>query len=233
MTSDKTAFPKTDFEKNPASDTTGPGQGSGAATDWRQVRYPVMEHFYTIQGEGVHTGQAAYFIRLGGCDVGCWWCDVKESWDETIHPHIASGELVRSAADSGAPFAVITGGEPLLHDLTALTEGLHEAGLRVHLETSGSSPMSGAIDWVTLSPKRFKEPLEDVFPLVDELKVVVLTCKDLHYAEKNAAKCPAESKKMLQPEWDTPASIPLIVDYVKQHPEWTISLQTHKFLNVP
>ena len=192
-----------------------------------------MEHFYTIQGEGVHTGQAAYFIRLAGCDVGCWWCDVKESWDASRHPAIRTVELVTAAAESGAGFVVITGGEPLLHDLEPLTTGLHEAGLSIHLETSGSSPMSGDIDWVTLSPKRFKEPMEDVYPRVDELKVVVLKNKDLQYAEKNAEKCPAGARKLLQPEWDTPESIPLIVDYVKKHPEWAISLQTHKFLGVP
>jgi len=207
--------------------------GEAAVIDWKKTDYPVMEHFYTIQGEGVHTGRPAYFIRLAGCDVGCWWCDVKESWDESQHPVIPAAELVRAAAHSGAAFAVITGGEPLLHDLAPLCTGLHEAGMRIHLETSGSSPMSGEIDWVTLSPKRFKEPLEEVFSLADELKVVVLTRKDLIYAEKNAAKCPSRTRKMLQPEWDTPESIPLIVDYVKKHQEWTISLQTHKFLNVP
>ncbi len=201
--------------------------------DRTRTRYPVMEHFYTIQGEGVHTGQAAYFIRLAGCDVGCWWCDVKESWDASQHPQIATTELVSAARESGAEFVVITGGEPLLHDLEALTAGLHEAGLRIHIETSGSSPLSGDIDWITLSPKRFKEPLEEIFPLVDELKVVVLTRKDLQYAEENAKKCPEGTRLMLQPEWDTPESIPLIVDYVKRHPGWTISLQTHKFLNVP
>ncbi len=221
---------------SPASVPPGRAQRGGRSKQqphWKETDYPVMEHFYTIQGEGVHTGQAAYFIRLAGCDVGCWWCDVKESWDESIHPRIATEELVRAAADSGAAFAVITGGEPLLHDLTALCEGLHEAGLCIHLETSGSSPMSGDIDWVTLSPKRFKEPLDQIFPLVDELKVVVLTRKDLQYAEKNAARCPDGTRKMLQPEWDTPESIPLIVEHVKAHPVWTISLQTHKYLNVP
>ena len=201
--------------------------------NWRDTRYPVMEHFYTIQGEGVYTGKAAYFIRLAGCDVGCWWCDVKESWDASKHPELKAGELVRAAAASGAGFAVITGGEPLLHDLRDLCAGLHEAGLRIHLETSGSSPLLGDIDWVTLSPKRFKEPLDEIFEITDELKVIVLTPKDLKYAEKNAAKCPETTRKLLQPEWDTPESIPLIVDYVKKHPEWGISLQMHKFLNVP
>ncbi|MEX0681306.1 MAG: 7-carboxy-7-deazaguanine synthase QueE [Balneolales bacterium] len=200
---------------------------------WTKTAYPVMEHFYTIQGEGVHTGQAAYFIRLAGCDVGCWWCDVKESWEASEHPVIPATALVRAAKDSGAGFVVLTGGEPLLHDLRPLTAGLHEAGLQIHLETSGSSPLQGEVDWVTLSPKRFKEPLEEIFPLADELKVVVLTKKDLHWAEKNAGKCRNETRKLLQPEWDTPGSIPLIVQYVKGHPEWRISLQTHKFLNVP
>ena len=192
-----------------------------------------MEHFYTIQGEGVYAGQAAYFIRLAGCDVGCWWCDVKESWDETGHPRVATRELVRAASESGAAFAVITGGEPLLHNLSALCFGLHEAGLRTHLETSGSSPLSGDFDWITLSPKRFKEPLDEIYPLANELKIVVLTRKDLQWAEKNAAKCPGNVIKLLQPEWDSPKSIPLIVEYVKGHPDWVISLQTHKYLNVP
>ncbi|MDG5767187.1 7-carboxy-7-deazaguanine synthase QueE [Balneolales bacterium ANBcel1] len=206
---------------------------TAASADWTRTRYPVMEHFYTIQGEGAHSGRPAYFIRLAGCDVGCWWCDVKESWDASGHPEVATTQLVAAARDSGADIAVITGGEPLMHNLEALTTGLHEAGMSIHLETSGSSPPTGSIDWFTLSPKRFKEPLDEVFPLVDELKVVVLTRKDLTYAEKNAARCPATARKMLQPEWDTPESIPLIVDYVKRHPDWAVSLQVHKFLNVP
>jgi len=225
---------KTNDKRHDAAAAAATATAAAAATaDWMQTSYPVMEHFFTIQGEGVHTGQAAYFIRLAGCDVGCWWCDVKESWDASRHPRVDTAELVNAARESGAYFVVVTGGEPLLHDLSALTAGLHEAGLRVHIETSGSSPVSGDFDWFTLSPKRFKEPLEEVFPLVNELKVVVLTRKDLQYAEKNAALCPPDSCKMLQPEWDTPESIPLIVDYVKRHPEWTISLQAHKFLNVP
>lgn len=197
------------------------------------IEYPVMEHFYTIQGEGAHTGRAAYFIRTGGCDVQCWWCDVKDSWDESKHPRIKVAELVNHVNESGAPIAVITGGEPLLHNLDALTISLKNEGIRTHIETSGSSPLSGNFDWITLSPKRFKKPLDEVFPYVDELKVVVLTKKDLAWAEENAAKCPDSTKLLLQPEWDTPGSIPLIVEYVKEHPEWGISLQTHKFLNVP
>lgn len=195
--------------------------------------YPVMEHFYTIQGEGYHTGTAAYFIRTAGCDVQCWWCDVKDSWDENKHPKISVNTLTESARRSGANMAVITGGEPLLHNLQALTESLKLAGLDVHIETSGSSPISGHLDWITLSPKRFKKPLDEVFPYVDELKVIVLTNKDLEWAEANAEKCPDNTHLILQPEWDTPSSIPLIVDYVKKNPQWQVGLQTHKFMDVP
>ncbi len=197
------------------------------------AEYPLMEDFYTIQGEGAHTGKPAYFIRLAGCDVKCWWCDVKDSWDESKHPKASVGEIVKRADESGAEFTVITGGEPLLHDLEALTIRLKQKGLDVHIETSGSSPLSGHLDWITLSPKRFKKPLDEVFPYVDELKVVVLKNKDIDWAEENAEKCPDSVKLLLQPEWDTPSSIPLIVDYVKKNPKWGISLQTHKFINVP
>ena len=195
--------------------------------------YPLMEDFYTIQGEGAHSGKAAYFIRLAGCDVGCWWCDVKESWDEEKHPRIACSDIVKRARTSGAPIAVITGGEPLLHNLDQLTSELKEAGLNVHIETSGSSPLSGSFDWITLSPKRFKKPLEAIYPYADELKVVVLTNKDLQWAEENAEKCPEKTLLLLQPEWETPKSVDLIVEYVKKNPKWGISLQAHKFMNVP
>lgn len=196
------------------------------------LSYPVMEEFYSIQGEGVHTGRAAWFIRLAGCDVQCWWCDVKESWDADKHPRLPLDEMILRARESGAPMAVITGGEPLIHDLDPLTLRLREAGIRTHLETSGSSPFSGHWDWVTLSPKRFKKPLDEVFPHVDELKVVVLRKKDLEWAELNAAKCSESTRLLLQPEWETPSSMGLIVEYVKQNPRWEISLQTHKFLGV-
>ena len=201
--------------------------------EWLDVEYPVMEHFYTIQGEGVHTGRAAYFIRTAGCDVGCWWCDVKDSWEEANHPKMKVSELVEAVKASGTEIAVITGGEPLLHNLEALTQAIQSIGVKTHIETSGSSPFSGSFDWVTLSPKRFKKPLDEIFPQVDELKVVVLTNKDLAWAEENAAKCAPNTRLLLQPEWDSPKSIPLIVEYVKEHPKWGISLQTHKFLNVP
>jgi 7-carboxy-7-deazaguanine synthase len=197
------------------------------------VEYPLMEDFYTIQGEGAHTGRAAYFIRFAGCDVQCWWCDVKDSWDESKHPKIKTGEIVQRAVESGTGLAVITGGEPLLHNLEPVTIRLREEGFKVHIETSGSSPLSGHLDWITLSPKRFKKPLDEVFPYVDELKVVVLKNKDLEWAEENAAKCPPNTTLLLQPEWETPSSIKLIVEYVKINPKWGISLQTHKFINVP
>ena len=214
-------FSPTDIEEKPLE-----------AQEYDEVEYPLMEDFYTIQGEGVHTGKAAYFIRTGGCDVNCWWCDVKESWDEENHPKVKVSDIVERARKSGAPMAVITGGEPLLHDLDPLTRRLKEEGLDVHIETSGSSPLSGYLDWVTLSPKRFKEPLEDVYPFVDELKVVVLNTRDIEWAEENAAKCPDKTRLLLQPEWGTPSSMDLIVEYVKEHPQWSISLQTHKFLGV-
>ena len=203
-----------------------------ALTDPDRVEYPLMEDFYTIQGEGVHAGRPAYFIRTAGCDVGCWWCDVKESWDEDKHPRVATGEIVRRAGESGAPIAVITGGEPLLHDLEPLTLRLREEGLKVHIETSGSSPLSGHLDWVTFSPKRFKKPLEEIYPYVDELKVVVVNNKDIEWAEANAHKCPDDARLLLQPEWETPSSMELIVPYVKANPHWEISLQTHKFMGV-
>jgi len=205
----------------------------GEISELDAVEYPIVEDFYTIQGEGAHTGRPAYFIRTAGCDVNCWWCDVKESWDEEKHPNMKTGDIVQRAVDSKAEFAVITGGEPLLHNLEALSVRLKQEAIEVHIETSGSSPLSGHLDWVTLSPKRFKKPLDENFPYVDELKVVVLKNKDIEWAEKNAEKCPPSTRLLLQPEWETPSSIELIVDYVKKNPQWGISLQTHKFINVP
>lgn len=195
---------------------------------------PVMEHFYTLQGEGVHQGKAAYFIRLGGCDVGCVWCDVKESWDAEKHPLFSVENLVETVKATPAQIVVITGGEPLLHDLTNLTHALHQAGLRVHIETSGSSPLSGELDWITLSPKKFKAPLPEVLPHASELKVVVFNKSDFAWAEQWAAQVSADCKLFLQPEWSKAAEMtPLIVDYIKAHPQWQLSLQIHKYINVP
>jgi len=199
-----------------------------------QTMLPVMEHFYTIQGEGVHTGRAAYFIRLGGCDVGCVWCDVKESWDGGKHPLWQVEDLVKTVKETPAQLVVITGGEPLMHNLDALTSQLHQAGLRVHIETSGSSPLSGELDWITLSPKKFKEPLPEVLPKAHELKIVVFNKSDFAWAEKWAAMVSENCKLFLQVEWSKAAQLtPLIVDYIKENPKWQLSLQTHKYINVP
>jgi organic radical activating enzyme len=198
------------------------------------LKLPVMEDFHTIQGEGAFTGSAAYFIRLGGCDVGCVWCDVKESWDADVHPKREIDDLVRSAVESGAKMAVITGGEPAMHELNELTKRLREVGLRTHIETSGTHPITGDWHWICFSPKKFKAPLEAVYELADELKVVVYNKHDLEWAETHAAKVRKECQLFLQPEWDrSEVVMPLIIDYVKAHPQWRISLQTHKFMNIP
>lgn len=195
---------------------------------------PVMEHFYTLQGEGFHQGKAAYFIRLGGCDVGCVWCDVKDSWDGGKHPLYKIENLVATVKQTPAEIVVITGGEPLMHDLTELTNQLHEAGLRTHMETSGSSPLSGSWDWITLSPKKFKAPLPEVLPHASELKIVVFNKSDFDWAGKWAVQVSPQCKLYLQPEWSKAASItPLIIDYIKAHPQWQLSLQIHKYINVP
>ena len=193
-----------------------------------------MEHFYTIQGEGYYSGQAAYFIRLAGCDVGCVWCDVKESWDASIHPKYSVDEIVKWVTDSKARIAVITGGEPLLHQLDELTTALQAKGIRTHIETSASSPLSGTWDWICVSPKKFKPPLSEVTNTAHELKVVVFNKSDLEWAEQHAQHVNKNCRLYLQPEWDKKETVlPLIIDYVKQHPQWTISIQTHKYINIP
>lgn len=196
--------------------------------------FPVMEAFYTLQGEGFHQGRAAYFIRLGGCDVGCFWCDVKESWDASRHPQQTIDEIITGAKKYPAPIVVITGGEPLMHDLTALTNALHKAGFKTNIETSGSHPLSGNWDWICLSPKKFKAPLPGILPVADELKVVVYNKTDFEWAEKYAAQVSPRCKLYLQPEWDKSKEItPLIIDYIKANPKWELSLQIHKYINVP
>lgn len=195
---------------------------------------PVMEHFYTLQGEGFHQGKAAYFIRLGGCDVGCVWCDVKESWDAAHHPQMSIDDLVSSVKVTPAQIVVITGGEPLLHNLDELTCQLQQAGYRTHMETSGSSPMSGHWDWITLSPKKFKAPLPGNLQLAHELKIVIYNKSDFQWAEQYAAQVAPHCKLYLQPEWSKAAQMtPLIIDYIKAHPQWQLSLQIHKYINVP
>jgi 7-carboxy-7-deazaguanine synthase len=193
-----------------------------------------MEHFYTLQGEGVHTGKAAYFIRLGGCDVGCVWCDVKESWDASGHPLMTTQEIAGIAAGNPGRMAVITGGEPAMHNLTFLCDELHRQGFRTHIETSGAHELSGDLDWVTLSPKKFKAPLDSCMSRADELKVVVFHKSDFDWAEEHAAKVGPECRLFLQPEWSKrDAMTPLIIDYIKTHPQWQLSLQTHKYINIP
>ena len=195
---------------------------------------PVMEDFYTLQGEGFHTGKAAYFIRLGGCDVGCVWCDVKDSWDAGKHPLRNIDELVSQVKNHSGEIVVITGGEPLMHDLNFLTESLHNAGLKTHMETSGSSPLSGYWDWITLSPKKFKAPLPEILNVANELKIVVFNKSDFAWAEKWAEHVNPECKLYLQPEWSKASVVtPLIVEYIKSNPQWQLSLQVHKYIHVP
>ena len=195
---------------------------------------PVMEDFYTLQGEGFHQGRAAYFIRLGGCDVGCVWCDVKDSWEAGRHPLRPIPELVNEVKKNPGNIVVITGGEPLMHNLDELTRQLHNAVLRTHMETSGSSPLSGSWDWITLSPKKFKAPLPEILPQAHELKIVVFNRSDFAWAEQWAAQVSEECKLYLQPEWSRAGQVtPLIIDYIKANPRWQLSLQVHKYINVP
>lgn len=198
------------------------------------VTYPVMEHFYTLQGEGYYNGQSAYFIRLGGCDVGCVWCDVKESWDASIHPRMSVEAIVQAAAKHPGRIAVITGGEPCMHDLTSLCDGLHAAGFRTHIETSGAYQLSGSLDWVTLSPKKFKAPITSALAGTNELKVVIYHPSDLKWAEEHAALVGPNCKLYLQPEWSKKEIVtPLIINYIQENPSWQLSLQTHKYINIP
>jgi 7-carboxy-7-deazaguanine synthase len=213
---------------------------------------PVMESFYTLQGEGYHQGRAAYFIRLGGCDVGCVWCDVKDSWDAEAHPKFSVADIVQKATiETGIsnfglgnnlmpstlnlkPLVVVTGGEPLLHQLDELTTALQQAGFETNIETSGSSPLSGHWDWICLSPKKFKAPLPEVVAAANELKVVVFNKHDFDWAEKYATEVSPNCKLYLQPEWDKKEVVtPLIIDYIKANPKWELSLQIHKYINVP
>jgi organic radical activating enzyme len=193
-----------------------------------------MEQFYTLQGEGFYAGTAAWFLRLAGCDVGCVWCDVKESWDASAHPSHSAAVLTAAAAASGTRIVVITGGEPTLYDLTELCELLHAAGLKVHMETSGAHPVQGSVDWITLSPKKFKPPVDAVFGLAQELKVVIFHPSDLEWAEEHAARVQEGCKLYLQPEWSKREKInPLVISYIKENPKWQLSLQTHKYINIP
>ena len=197
------------------------------------MNLPVMEHFYTIQGEGFHQGRAAYFIRLGGCDVGCVWCDVKDSWDTTKHPLMSVEFLLSEIKKTQAKLIVITGGEPLMHNLDELTKTLQTAGFETNIETSGSSPLSGTWDWICLSPKKFKAPLPVVVPHANELKIVVFNKSDFAWAEEYAALVSSTCKLYLQPEWSKEKEmLPLMIDYIKANPQWEMSLQLHKYIGV-
>lgn len=197
-------------------------------------RLPLVEDFYTIQGEGFHSGKPAYFIRLGGCDVGCSWCDAKYTWNPLSHPLVATDEIVERAASFEAQAIVITGGEPLLYPLDYLTERLHAHGLEIFLETSGSHPLSGEFDWICLSPKRKQPPLAEAFAAASELKVIIETEEDLRWAEECAAKVGERCMLFMQPEWSRSEQMtPTIVEYVKAHPQWNISIQIHKFMHIP
>ena len=193
-----------------------------------------MELFYSLQGEGYHQGKAAFFIRLAGCDVGCVWCDVKDSWDASKHPVLSIEEIVNAAAAHPRRIAIVTGGEPFLHQLDPLTTALKAAGFQTHIETSGSSPMSGSWDWVCLSPKKFKAPLAESVKAANELKVVVFNKSDFDWANSFVNDVNTDCKKYLQPEWEkSDAMTPLVIEYIKSNPSWELSAQLHKYIQVP
>lgn len=200
------------------------------------ISLPIMEEFYTIQGEGFHSGSAAYFIRVGGCDVGCHWCDVKESWNALLHPPKTIDELLNNTrnASGTSRLVVITGGEPLMYDMNPLTKLLKKAGFSTNIETSGAYKLTGQWSWICLSPKKRKLPTQEIYQKANELKMIVFNKDDFRFAEEQAAKVSEECILFLQPEWSRKEKmIPLIVDYVKANPKWRISLQTHKYIDVP
>ena len=212
---------------NPAENMVNPSR-------IKKLALPVMEHFYTLQGEGFHQGRAAYFIRLGGCDVGCVWCDVKDSWEADKHPLFEITSLVQAVRQTPAQIVVITGGEPMLHNLDELTSELQQAGFQTNVETSGSSSLSGHWNWICLSPKKFKAPLPEVVAVANELKIIVYNKSDFEWAEQYAALVLPACKLYLQPEWSKATQVtPLIVEYIKANPRWELSLQIHKYINVP
>ena len=198
-----------------------------------ETEVPLMEEFYSIQGEGFHTGRAAYFIRFAGCDVGCTWCDVKESWDINEHPLISIESIIANVVNSGTDFVVITGGEPAMYDLTALVDALHDVNVEIAIETSGAYSIIGDIDWICLSPKKFKMPLEENYILANELKMIAFNKHDLKWAKELEPKVSLACQLYIQPEWDKKSEIlPTVIDFIKNNVEWNISLQTHKFLEV-
>jgi 7-carboxy-7-deazaguanine synthase len=199
-----------------------------------QITYPLMEHFYTLQGEGFNSGKAAYFLRLGGCDVGCVWCDVKESWDASVHPQVSVASMLQLVLQAKAKNVVITGGEPSMYDLSPICDELHEHGIKVWIETAGVYPIRGNFDWICLSPKKFKKPLSEVLSIANELKIIVFNKTDLPWAEKFEIQVPEHCHLFLQPEWGKSESMnPVIRNFIENNPHWRLSLQTHKYLNIP
>ena len=198
------------------------------------INYPIMEHFFTIQGEGTYSGRAAYFIRIAGCDVGCVWCDVKESWDKEQHITMTTNEIIEKVTESKTNFVVITGGEPAMYDLRPLVNQLKSLGIMVAIETSGCYPLKGEVDWYCFSPKKFKAPCDEAYIKANELKVIVSHPSDLEWATTHALKVSTNCQLYLQPEWSKSEKLlPLIIDFVKSNQLWKISLQTHKFMNIP
>jgi organic radical activating enzyme len=198
------------------------------------VSYPIMEHFYSLQGEGFFAGTPAYFIRLAGCDVGCVWCDVKESWEADIHPVLTVETLVNAVLDAKCELVVITGGEPTLYDLTALVNELHKHNKKISIETSGTNALIGNVDWYTFSPKKFKAPVEEAFQKASEFKVIIYHQSDFEWAEKLAQQLNPNCLLYLQPEWSKKEQfLPSLIEFVKKHPKWRVSLQTHKYLEIP
>jgi 7-carboxy-7-deazaguanine synthase len=195
---------------------------------------PLMEQFYTIQGEGAHQGKAAYFIRVGGCDVGCVWCDVKESWDADKHPKTSVEDITNAANQHPGRIVVVTGGEPLMYNLEELTRSLKAVGLQTHMETSGAYPLTGTWDWICLSPKKFKAPVPAIIEKAHELKIVIYNKHDFKWAETFASEVSPQCQLFLQPEWSREKEmLPLIIEYVKANPQWNISLQVHKYMDIP
>jgi 7-carboxy-7-deazaguanine synthase len=199
-----------------------------------EQKLPLMEAFYTLQGEGMYSGRAAYFIRLGGCDVGCVWCDVKESWEADAHPKVAVSKIIKMANKHKGRLAVVTGGEPLMYNLDKLTSELKSAGFQTNIETSGAHPLTGDWDWICFSPKKFKAALPEFYKKAHELKVIIFNKSDFAFAEKYAALVHADCKLFLQVEWDKKAEmLPQVIDYVKDNPKWAVSTQTHKYMDIP
>ncbi len=200
----------------------------------REGKLPLMESFYSIQGEGFHQGRAAYFIRLAGCDVGCVWCDVKDSWATEDYPWLEAMELADLSTPYNSEIVIVTGGEPLMYDLDALTSAIKRSGKHPHLETSGAYPLSGNWDWICFSPKKFKAPHDEFFEKAHELKVVIYHRSDLEWATELGKKMHKGARLFLQPEWSKSDEVmPLVIEFIKQHPHWEISLQIHKFMNIP